>query len=307
MCYMWGKRRHEGGFVLILTLLVTAILVAVAVEFSFRVYISTSRAANFRDSQRAGVLAGDGMELAVSAMKEVLRVKPYLVMGRDGLTFTKKEGDMDMDIRVFDELSKVSTRLVYSDTGVENNITFPVYSRLLERLGFDEGLVAALADWIDSDDVPRTGGAEAADTYQRLPAPYVPANTYLKSLEELGMIDGYTQNVVSALAPFVSPYNTSGLININTAAKEVILSLADDITPELADSLIKYRKENPFKDKSEIMKVAGFETIGFELQDKIVVQSDIFRVYSKVVAGEVVREVEAVVKTGGDVLYWREF
>ena len=54
------------------------------------------------------------------------------------------------------------------------------------------------------------------------------------------------------------------------------------------------------------MKVDGFETIGFELQNRVVVKSRLFRIYSRARAAESVREVEAVVNIGGSVLYWRE-
>ena len=46
------KIRAEAGFALVVTLLVTAVLVAVVVEFAYSVYVATARAANFSDSQR---------------------------------------------------------------------------------------------------------------------------------------------------------------------------------------------------------------------------------------------------------------
>ena len=84
------------------------------------------------------------------------------------------------------------------------------------------------------------------------------------------------------------------------------MSLAPEITADLADGLITHRKSTPFRDRSEVMNVVGFDTIGFNLQDKIIVTSDVFRVYSKATVGETTREVEAVVRPGSGILYWRE-
>lgn len=301
------KHKNQSGFALVVTILVTAILITVVVEFAYNVYVSTARAANFSNSQRASVLAGVGVELAQSALKEILKVRPNIVLDPEGLTFTKKDGGMTVILRAVDELSKVSTGVVYPATGVDNDRVRPVFTRLVKNLELDERLVDTLSDWIDSNDEPRVYGAEGPDYYRTLPRPYGPGNGELASLEELGMVKDYTKGVVDTLRPYISPYNTSGFVNINTAPKEVIMALDEEITAELADEIITFRKENAFHDRSDVMKVTGFETIGFNLQDKIVVQTDIFRVYSKAIVDDTVREVEAVVTTGGKVLYWREF
>lgn len=301
------KAGGEGGFVLIVTLLVTAMLIAVVVEFAYSIFVSTSRSANFSDSQRTGILAANGVELAHSAMGEVLKVRPNLVMDAGGLAFSRREGDMTVSITVVDELGKLSPRVVYTNTGVENDRVYDSYERLLAELKLDADLIHKLADWIDSDDEPRVYGAEGPDHYLRLPAPYEPSNTDITSMEEMGMIEGHTIAVVDRLKPHVSPHNTAGYVNVNTAPREVIMALSGDITRQLADELIRYRKENPFKDRSDVMKVPGYETIGFNLQDKIVVHSDVFRVYSKAASRDTIREVEAVFRVGGGMLYWREY
>ncbi|MDP2690370.1 MAG: type II secretion system protein GspK, partial [Deltaproteobacteria bacterium] len=159
---------------------------------------------------------------------------------------------------------------------------------------------------IDGNGEPRHYGAEATDYYSRLPKPYEPGNRYLRSIDELLMVKGYTTEVFKAIAPFVTGYSPDGLVNINTAPQEVLMSLSDDVNSDLAARIMEFRKETPFKDRSGIMKVPGFETIGFALQDRITAQSSVYRIFSRAVAGEAVREVEAVVRVGGGVLYWRE-
>ena len=298
--------RSQKGFALIITLLITSVLVGLVTELVYAVYISVSRTNNFMDSQRASLLARSGVDMAKAGLEEFLKIKPFITMDSDGLNFKRNEEDGGLDIKVFDEGGKASLTIVYPNTGALNDKVYNHYLRLLKLLNQKEDIADTLSDWIDADDEPRMMGAEGIDYYQKLSNPYLPKNSYPDSLEEVLMIKGYTPQIYKSISPFVTVYNTSGLININTAGKEIIMSLSDEITEALAQRAIDYRKAIPFKDRSDIMKVAGFETIGFSLQDKIIVESNIFRVYSSAKIGEAVRVVEAVIQTGGGILYWRE-
>ncbi|MBI3601144.1 MAG: type II secretion system minor pseudopilin GspK [Nitrospinae bacterium] len=297
--------RSEKGFALIITLLVTAIIIAAVTELVYGIYISVSKTNNFKNSQRASLLARAGVDMAKAGIEEMRRINPYMTMDKEGLSFayTKEEGNLEL--RGFDEQGKVSLRIVYPNTGVSNERLYGNYIRLLKLLGHDDTLSDTLADWIDMDDEPRRSGAEWLDYYQRLPHPYKPKNDNLDSLEEILMIKGYTPQLYKKLSPFVTVY-TDGLVNINTAGREALIALSDEMTELLAQKIIAYRKETPFKDRSDIMKVDGFGTLGFSLQDRITVQGSIFRIYSRGVVEDAVREVEAVVQIGGRVIYWRE-
>lgn len=307
---MSGQRERlpsrESGFVLVVTLVVLVVLVTVVVEFIYRVHVSTARSSNFAEGQRAALLAGKGVELARKAVEGMLESGPNIVIDREGLVFTASEGGTSVVVRVHDELGKASLRTVYPN-GVENGRAHPVFSRLLEGLGVEgrEGIEDALADWIDADDQPRPHGAEGPEHYLRLKAPYEARNGYPGSMGELLMIKGFSPDALSALKPVASPYNTDGRVNVNTASREVLLALSEEMTEELASNLMKRRTERPFKDRSEIMKVPGFEKTGYGLMDGIRVESRIFSVHSRASSGEVSREVEAVFEVGKGMLYWR--
>ncbi|MBI1911424.1 MAG: type II secretion system minor pseudopilin GspK [Deltaproteobacteria bacterium] len=300
-------KTSEKGLALITTLLITAILVTIVAEFIFKTYVSTARAANYKDSARAALVAEDGVIIAKAGLEELLKRRPNLNIEEDGLKMSRPVGDdLTVDIRIVDEKGKASLFIVYPKTGLSNERAEGSYIRLLKNLSLDEHLKDTLADWIDSDNDVRHYGAEANDYYRQLRAPYSPRNNYPDSVDELLMVKDYTKEGFEKISPFVTVYNQDGLININTAPKEVLMSLSDDMTPELAEKIISFRKGSPLKDRSEIMKVPGFETIGFSLQDKITVSSNIFRIYSRARAGDAVREAEAVVRTGGGIIYWRE-
>jgi general secretion pathway protein K len=295
--------KSQKGVVLVITLLITAILVGTAVELVYGVYISATRTNNFKNGQRASILAW-----ANAGLKEFLIDKKYVRITQEGLTFNHVEGDGAVAVKIFDEQGKTAIKIVYP-TGEEIRKANEIYRRLLKNLKLEDSLADTLSDWLDTNDEPRMGGAEGADYYQRLPYPYQPKNGSPDSLEELLMIKGYTYEVYKKLSPFVTPY-TDGSININTADKKALMSLSDEINEELAQSIMDYRKDTPFTDVTDINKVPGFETLDFKsrsnIQSKITVQSSIFRVYSRAVISETVREVEAVIRAGGDIIYWRE-
>ena len=301
-------KQGERGFVIIVVLLITAILVAVVVEFAYSVYLATARAGNFMHGQKASLLAGRGVEFAGAAIEDLLKKNPNLTIEKDGLVFFQTEGDMTITIRVVDELGKLSLRTVYEANGVKNDRVHDEYSRLIKNLDIEggPGLAGALADWIDSDDEPRLYGAESADYRAAYNKPYTPANAYLESVDDLLMIKGYDPEIFRLISPFVSAYNTGGLVNINTAPEEALMALSDDMTGELAKKIKDARAISPFRNTSDLMKVSGFEVIGFDLQDKITVSSDTFRIYSKVTSGDIERQAEAVYRIKSGFVYWRE-
>jgi general secretion pathway protein K len=291
---------------LVTVLLFTAVAVAVVSAFIYRVYLYTARANNFRDGQRAALFARDGVDIAKAGLEAMIEADPALVIDEGGLKFGWSSDDMTISITAEDELGKAGVRVVYQATGLSDDDVEDTYMRLLDILGLDERLKDTLADWIDSDGAPRPGGAES-DYYGTLETPYGAKDSDLDTLDELAMIKGYTREAVEALRGHLSVYNTDGLVNINTAGKTVIMSLSDGITEEMAERVMEWRSKTPFGDKSEIVKVDGFDTIGYALQDRVTVESDVFRVYSRAAAGDAERVIEAVVKLGGGVLYWREF
>lgn len=297
--------KSESGFVLLVTLLVTALLVAVIVEFAYRAYLSTARTENFTGSTRAALLAANGVEIASAAMRELLKATPHLRMENGAIEFSRTEGDYRIEIRVEDELARLSTSVVYTKTGVVVQPAWSMYVRLVDALGLDTNIVETLADWIDSDSEPRSYGAESLDHYLGLQRPYKSADAPLASVEELMMVKGYTPEVFRLLKPYITVYNSNRRVNLNTATRVVLKSLSEEMTEEMVSGIIEYRMAEAFTSTSDLMDVPGFETVGIELQNRVTVQSNLFRVISRATAGESVREVEAVIVAGGATLYWR--
>lgn len=307
--------KGERGLALVVTLLITAILVAVITEIVYSVHISAAITESFRDGQRAGMLAQGGVELAAMAIKTITKGKNYTAFREAEAEMAIPVDDGTLSLMVVDEGGKFNINSIVYSNGETNPENYAMYGRLLKILGLKGGLSDTIADWIDINDEPRLEGGESYDYYKRLSPSYSSKNAPLYSVEEILLVKGYTPAIYKGLKRFITVYNdepigmnTTFKININTAPKEVIMALATEITEEMAERVMDFRDKNPFKDTADIRKVVGFETLGFDLQDRITVKSNVFRVYSKGEVGGGLREAEAVINLNGEyrVLYWRE-
>lgn len=129
-----------------------------------------------------------------------------------------------------------------------NYITDTGYREAIYRLFVNWGLnpddanVAAdsLADWADSDNNPRSQGAES-DYYKGLGYMDFPRNQGFSSLEEMMLVRG--MDAVEKAKPDWRDYFTvygDGLIDLNNASRDIIVAVCDVVDTE-ADSLIRER------------------------------------------------------------------
>ncbi len=98
---------------------------------------------------------------------------------------------------------------------------------LLEIGEFDQRdrLHGALVDWIDENDLSGPNGFESGD-YGSKRVPYFAADQKLTSIGELRFVEGFTEDVINTLRPFVTVLPVENAkININTTTAEVLASL----------------------------------------------------------------------------------
>ncbi len=132
--------------------------------------------------------------------------------------------------------------------------------RLLAQLEINEGVVNLLLDWIDADQEARFPEGAEDGYYLGLQPPYRSANRLLQSSSELMLLKDVTQAQVNRLEPFIStlPQNTD--ININTASIEVLMSLADDLSADELQLLIKKREDKAYEKVEDFLAEKAFST-----------------------------------------------
>jgi general secretion pathway protein K len=311
--------KNERGFALIITLLVTALLVALTAEFVNEVYVDTTARQSFVDGQQASLLAETGMTASVALLLQGLGRQDYTSLADFAtLGLMIQAAEPRVRVSVEEESGKLNINSIVSSRG-EKQANYEIAERLFTKLELSPDLLEAVADWIDNEDTPNTNGAETA-YYQGLKPPYGAKNGPLDSLEELRLVKGFDRATVEALRPYLTVYYENSLgggtapVNINTAPMKLLASLGKGMTDELAKRIVEYRAITPLHSPTDLgNKIPGMERIAQELgSSSIIMTGDqkgkVFRIVSEATVNETVRVIEAVYRYGqSSYLYWREY
>jgi general secretion pathway protein K len=146
-----------------------------------------------------------------------------------------------------------------------------------------EAMVNALTDWLDGNDmITGSGGAEDND-YASREFPYLAANSYLGSVNELRLIEHFTPAVILALTPYVCvlPQNFQHLININTldAEKPELLQALLGSSLEDAQEVLSARDSSGYENVADFLKLKELTKIRLEKWQTaaFVIDSDYFK------------------------------
>ena len=301
---------NQRGMVLLLVLVVVALLAALLSEFSFSSLVDLRLAETFRDSSRAYYLANGGVRAGRMLLQEDRNSydSPDEAWSQGVIGYPVADGAVTISIEDLGgriDLNRLVTSGVNVDAFVKDRCL-----RLFTYLGLEDpaGLVDALIDWLDfgDSDQEQPLGAESG-YYLGLPRPYPAGNGHLASFDELGLVKGFTAEVMATLAPHVTIYGGER-ININTASKAVILALSDQMDEQTAEKIITSREETPFKTLQQLQDLPGMSTLYGAISTYIDLKSDNFRIRSLGQVGDGARTVEAVVQKSGDrILYQRVY
>lgn len=123
--------------------------------------------------------------------------------------------DAELQAQLADAQACFNLNAVAGDEGVQR-----IFTRLLvlleEEPGQAQRIGAALADWLDEDDIPRDGGAEDEEYAAHHP-PYLTAGQRLQDVSELRQVRGVSAELLQRLRPLVCALPEGSLhVNINT-------------------------------------------------------------------------------------------
>lgn len=311
--------RGERGFALVITLIVTALLVALLAEFVNEVYVDTSHSHNFVASQQASILAESGIQGGY----QLLQYSALLRAGASYSALTEQwakpfsydTGNGTVTVTIEEESGKLNLNNGAPPNGTANDYTM-MAQRLFTTLKLQPELTDALLDWVDTNDTPHPSGAESS-YYLTLKPPYKAKNSTLDTVEELGLLKGFTPEVVAKLRPFVTVYGKTDfevatLVNVNTAPKEVLMALDQNLTADLAERIIDARKTTPLKTATDLSSILGTGPVFISLGSKVTYSGSVYRIHSEGKVGESIAVVEAVVRYAGGIgtptpIYWREY
>jgi general secretion pathway protein K len=313
---MKNKILNNRGIALITVILIIAILVAVVIELNRSSRADIYDAANVSDGIKLTYIAKSGFYGAAAVLTtsknnyDTLR-DDWAHMETISLQSNTLFTDGYFIASIEDETGKIPLNKIVYENGY-----YKMLLRLLEQpeFGLDERIATEIADsivnWISSTDNP------ADDAYYAsLNPPYEPKNAPIDCIEELLMIKGITKEIYygtkekPSLAQYVTADSDDGAINVNTAPKMILRSLAEGISPELADKMDEYRT-NAGNDLSGIKWFQNMAGVTIDPELLLTVNSTYFKIISTGQMSNMAKTINGIVKKSSNksvqTIRWRQ-
>jgi len=314
-----NRQHKQQGVALITVMLIVALCAVIASQMTARLQIQMQRSSNIASNQQAywyamGAEAFTKRVLitAFKKDKEVTHLGQIWAKGKT--TFLVDFGEINGEITDLQSCLNLnalraplgnSTGNAMSGSGKNTNKTnnktnnkkisqqkVPArlaFEALLINLHLDgvspfeaESMADALTDWLDEDGrMSGSGGAED-DDYAAKAFPYLAANNFLASVNELRLIEHFTPAIINEIKPYVCviPMSDMHKININTldAEQPELLQALLDSSLEAAEQILSARGVEGFDTTDEFYGLSEFSRIkkSDDKKDQFVVDSEYF-------------------------------
>ncbi len=345
-------RHDHSGMALVLTLLAVSFLVAVTVQLNASVSWQMRAAVNQSSIIQLDAMLLSGLHLARAALLADQQENEYdsefdswgtldsksisvLFPGDLSVTVTDLSGLLQINALVLTEKAKKQWKQGWKKKNKGSKqkkdpekMQRELWKRflLLENIGVEENdedklatMLDSLSDWLDKDDEERENGAEKG-YYSGLELAYVPTNGPIQGIEELALVKGWDQKILSGnqnsgeqkkngneqpdmqagIIAYLTNGDQEGKVNINTAPARILRALHEDMTEELATDLVEFRREEENKEllakPTWYRQVTGFPgDITFN-QDLITTGSEYFKI-------TVTGEIRGIRRTGEGIIH----
>ena len=133
-----------------------------------------------------------------------------------------------------DEESKININYVSKD------VLQRLFSLVVGKDKECSKLVGAIIDWRDKDDFLSNSKSKLSERVDYINSgyTYTPKNAPFKSIEELLLVKGMTEEIFMKIKDYITVFG-SGRVNINTASREVLLSVG--LMNSLVEKIIRFR------------------------------------------------------------------
>ncbi len=246
-------RARQRGVALITALLIMALLASLGLSLSWDNAMDVRRTMTMlyhdEGTQAAlgaevwvmSLLRDDAQDSQTDHLGEIWAAEmPVLPIESDTV-----QGALHGDVQ--DLQGRFNVNNLVSRNGKIDTVSLDQFRRLLAALDIDPRFADLAADWIDVDQRAELAGAEDA-IYSGMVPPYRSANQHLTSVTELAALEGMDKATFDTLLPHITALPGRTAINVNTATAVVLQSLSDNISADIAESLLGEREEAGFAD-----------------------------------------------------------
>jgi len=271
---------NNRGIALLITISITTILVAAALEYNRRARFAVVSAAAARDRLTLSYMASSGVHAAMALLVKDKLESNSDTLQEDWANPEKIDAILQeipfengkLSVTISDELGKIQVNALVSfpDSNQFSEPQIMLWDRFLRFIGNEDDLkddsdpvaiVNSVKDWLDSGDDDATTGLSGAESsyYEDLEPPYQSRNGPILDLNDLLLIKGITPKLfygseqTPGMAGYMTVYgmtigagtsfNWPGRININTADVPVIAALLGLENKDLAQTLSEMRQE----------------------------------------------------------------
>ena len=322
--HLHNRRRHitggkQTGVAIITALLIVTIAATVSITISTQLQLDVRRTGN--------MIALDQTDIYVSFIEKFTQdtlknadafdelTKKLREEGKFEAIYPVENGTVEGQITDLNSCINLNS-LLDLVTGAPDATVEERVNQLFSNNNIPRSMTAAIIDWIDADlNTTRSPDGAEDGHYLNLEQPYHTANQEISSITELRLIKGaenlqatptYTPyaNILAlaeafreddnnwpSLCAFKTKSGVPSLINVNTASRDVLLSLAGTMTTAIVDDIIACRgtKGNKLKDVDDFANCSsGSGTVGTIVtnRDKLGAESNYFLLKTKVSVGD---------------------
>jgi len=335
--------------VLALVLVIAMLLSVSVIAFARRATIDAQIAGNRDATARAEALARSGIQVATfvilrgdsqdetaseplppgdSHLSTWARLKDYRIQTEEGETLHLDVEDSGSRLN----LNAVLEARAVTDAPGDETIEFLVefFSKVIDELPLPPGdrprdpreLAHNLVEYVDEDE-ERIRGGDEAEWYERQSPPYRPANEPLRTIDELGRVEGFDAALVAGLRPYITihPRSGGGGINLNTAPSHVLAAIyhGNQGSRRLASEdtvrrILRARADGKVlcqESASDDRCILAGEIVDGSIfpPPRLGVETRIFTITATATAGNISRSIEAVLDMSGSprptILDWR--
>jgi general secretion pathway protein K len=263
--------KSENGIVLFLVLWILTLLAVIVGEFCHAMRTEVNITRNFKEETQSYYIAMAGVNRAIA---ELIRNEAMSQKARYPGSEEEEEeirwrvntdipaiyfGDGQFEVEIGNESGKVDI----------NRADVRLLRMILNGFDLEDSdkdvIVDSILDWRDKNSLHRLNGAED-DYYRSLPDPYECKDDDFDCVEELLLVRGVTAEIFyGGLRDMATVYQGEGSryrragfnkININAASSPMLRSLPQ-MTDDLVQDIIEYRKEDDFKSLTELIPIVG--------------------------------------------------
>lgn len=267
-----SRSRACAGFALLTVLWVSAMLSTMAMSYAVTARLKGLEAQQAEKLNTRSLDLASGLQLAEFEYRKY-RLNRHLLL-RQAQLEEIAEQNIELCYPRFEPYTRIvdghtyEMRIVSESGKFDVNATeFDRWLEILKACGVDEeqapDIANAIADWIDTDNLNRIGGAEN-DYYLSLTPGYLCKNAPIENIEELLLIKGVTPELFGGvegapgLRDFFSVFGSQDQLDINSASP-LAFTLVPGLPTEVAEQIVSMRSSAPIVRLANLQSIVPFE------------------------------------------------